>query len=252
MPLRPTDEDAEPLCVSVVVPFFDEADNVEPLLAEIDAALKSVTAFEIIAVDDCSRDTTLLKLQEMQRRLPNLRLVAHAENLGQSAALCTGADHARGVWLVTLDGDGQNDPADVPDLLSRIGADDPEMDMICGHRARRMDNWLRRLSSRVANQVRAKLLGDVTPDTGCGLKVIRRTTFARLPRFNHMHRFLPALVQRQGGSVCSVAVSHRPRRHGRSKYGVWNRLWVGIVDLFGVMWLQRRAFKAKIRNLEQT
>jgi dolichol-phosphate mannosyltransferase len=150
---------------------------------------------------------------------------------------------ARHPWIATLDGDGQNDPADIPHLLARLQAAAPEEDlhMLAGWRSKRQDSWLRRLSSKVANGVRGRLLRDATPDTGCGLKVFSRETFLRLPNFSHMHRFLPALVQRHGGRVVSVPVSHRPRERGISKYGLHNRLWVGIVDLFGVMWLLRRA-----------
>lgn len=229
----------------MVVPFFDEEDNVEALVAEIVAAMGS-RAYEIVAVDDCSRDATLARLEALATRLPQLHVVRHAINRGQSAALCSGADAARGTWLATLDGDGQNDPADIPRLLAYAGETACAPALLCGHRRTRHDDFLRRLSSRVANGVRARLLGDATPDTGCGLKLMRRQVFQRLPRFDHMHRFLPALVLREGGVVESVPVAHRPRLHGRSKYGMWNRLGVGIVDLAGVMWLQRRAFRASL------
>jgi len=238
-----TDAPRERVDVSVVVPFYDEADNVTALIEEIVAAMGAL-AYEIVAVDDCSRDATLARLEQAAQRYPQLHVVRHAVNRGQSAALCSGADHARGEWLATLDGDGQNDPADVPRLLAQVVDARSCPDMLCGHRRTRRDDFLRRLSSRVANGVRARLLGDATPDTGCGLKLIRRTVFMALPRFDHMHRFLPALVLRGGGEVESVAVAHRPRLHGTSKYGMWNRLGVGIVDLAGVMWLKRRAFRA--------
>ncbi len=237
------DTPRERVDVSVVVPFYDEADNVIALIDEIVAAM-GTRAYEIVAVDDCSRDETFARLEQAARRYPQLQVVRHAVNRGQSAALCSGADRARGEWLATLDGDGQNDPADVPRLLARVTDTPACPDMLCGHRTTRRDDFLRRLSSRVANGVRARLLGDATPDTGCGLKLIRRRIFMALPRFDHMHRFLPALVLRDGGVVESVAVAHRPRLHGKSKYGMWNRLGVGIVDLAGVMWLKRRAFRA--------
>jgi dolichol-phosphate mannosyltransferase len=147
--------------------------------------------------------------------------------------------------VITLDGDGQNDPADIPRLVAEFHASG-RSHLICGYRRQRQDTVLRRLSSRIANAVRSRLLGDATPDTGCGLKVMPRDLFMRLPRFDHMHRFLPALALREGARVTSVVVSHRARRFGRSSYGVWNRLWVGVVDLFGVMWLKRRAFRAAV------
>ncbi|MEQ8662655.1 MAG: glycosyltransferase family 2 protein [Gammaproteobacteria bacterium] len=229
--------------MSVVVPFYDEQDNVDPLIAEIVTAM-GASAYEIVAVDDGSRDGTGARLAHLAARLPQLRVVRHARNRGQSAALCSGADAARGDWLATVDGHGQNEPADIPPLVARARQEPAQPALLCGHRRRRRDSVLRRLSSRIANGVRARLLGDATPDTGCGLKLMRRRAFLRLPRFDHMHRFLPALVLRDGGVVESVPVAHRPRLHGRSKYGVWNRLGVGVVDLAGVMWLQRRALRA--------
>jgi dolichol-phosphate mannosyltransferase len=173
---------------------------------------------------------------------PRLRVLRHGRSCGQSAALRSGIRAARGKWIATLDGDGQNDPADLPALL-RAGREQGlgERWLIAGWRAKRQDSWLRKLSSKVANGVRRRLLRDATPDTGCGLKLFPRALFLELPYFDHMHRFLPALVLRAGGRVESVPVNHRPRHQGTSKYGVHNRLWVGIVDLFGVMWLQRRA-----------
>ena len=223
---------------SVLIPFYNEAGNVEALIGEVAAALDG-EQWELVAVDDASTDNTGDELNAAANVHPQLRVVRHRGNYGQSAAICSAADAARGEWLITLDGDGQNDPADIPGLLS-VAREHGANTMVCGHRVSRQDSGLRRLSSIVANGVRARLLGDATPDTGCALKIIRRSTFMALPRFNHMHRFLPALVIRNHGEVISVAVKHRPRRHGTSKYGVWNRLWVGIVDLAGVIWLQRR------------
>jgi dolichol-phosphate mannosyltransferase len=226
---------------SVVVPFFNEEDNVAPLIGEITAVMAPLGDYEVVAVDDCSTDRTRARLLECAAD-PRVRVVAHGRNRGQSAAVCSGVDAARGEWVITLDGDGQNDPIDIPRLLREVEGDHPPL-LICGHRQKRRDNGLRLLSSRIANGVRSRMLGDDTPDTGCGLKIMQRAAFLKLPRFDHMHRFLPALVRRDGGGIRSVAVSHRPRLHGQSKYGVWNRLWVGIVDLFGVMWLKRRAFR---------
>ena len=230
----------DPLRYSVVVPFFNEEANVASLIDEITGVMAPLGDYEVVAVDDCSTDGTRARLLECAADL-RVRVVTHARNRGQSAALCTGIDAARGVWIITLDGDGQNDPLDIP-LLREVEGDYPPL-LICGHRQQRRDNVLRLLSSRIANGVRSRMLGDDTPDTGCGLKIMQRATFLKLPRFDHMHRFLPALMRREGAGIRSVAVSHRPRLYGQSKYGVWNRLWVGIVDLFGVMWLKRRALR---------
>ena len=223
------------------MPVRDEEDNIDTLLAEIAAALAG-RSFEVVYVDDGSADGTPARLAAARARMPGLRVLRHRRSAGQSAALVTGIRAARGTWIATLDGDGQNDPADIPALLARAeAADSPAL--VAGWRARRRDTALKRLSSRLANAVRGALLGDRTPDTGCGLKVFRRETFLRLPPFDHMHRFLPALVRRDGGTVVNQRVNHRPRAAGRSKYGVMNRLFVGIVDLFGVMWLQRRPIR---------
>jgi dolichol-phosphate mannosyltransferase len=234
--------------LSVIVPVRNEADNIAPLVREIVAALGPLRAFEIVYVDDGSDDATAAELARVRAEVAQLRFVRHAQSCGQSTAILTGVRSARFAWIATLDGDGQNDPADIPRLLERLAAARPEenLHMLAGWRARRQDTWLRRVSSRVANAVRASVLRDATPDTGCGLKVFSRDTFLRLPFFDHMHRFLPALVQRLGGRVESVVVSHRPRTRGRSKYGVHNRLWVGIVDLFGVAWLIRRGKRPDI------
>lgn len=231
--------------LSVVVPVHDEAENVADLVAEIHAALDGVLEFEAVFVDDASRDETPGRLLELARRFPRLRVLRHRRNAGQSTAIATGVRAARGRLIATLDGDGQNDPVDIPALIARWrteGGDSAEQGplLLAGWRSTRNDTWLRRLSSRIANGVRGRLLGDGTPDTGCGLKLFERETFLALPYFDHMHRFLPALVVRHGGRVISVPVRHRPRLRGRSHYGVWNRLWVGLVDLGGVMWLRRR------------
>lgn len=230
---------------SVVVPCYNEQDSIVPLLDEIVAMIAGDPAFEIIIVDDCSEDATRARLMQAKERLiPAPKLVSHEVNAGQSAAICTGIDVAKGAWIATLDGDGQNDPNDIPKLIKILNGarDESRVPIICGHRTTRRDSWVRKLSSRVANTVRAGLLNDATADTGCGLKLISRQAFMRLPRFDHMHRFLPALIQRDGGYVISVAVGHRPRQAGYSKYGIHNRLWAGIIDLVGVMWLRRRKF----------
>ena len=232
--------------ISVVVPVRDEADNIVPLVTEIAAALAGED-FEIVYVDDGSRDDTPARLAAARASEPRLRTIRHRASAGQSAAILTGVAAARGTWIVTLDGDGQNDPADAPMLLARAReADAPAL--VAGWRVARRDDGVKRVSAKIANAVRGWVLGDDTPDTGCGLKVFRRETLLALPRFDHMHRFLPALVRRAGGAVAIVPVNHRPRSAGRSKYGVLNRLWVGIVDMIGVMWLQRRRLRPEIEE----
>jgi dolichol-phosphate mannosyltransferase len=232
--------------LSVVVPVRDEADSIRPLVAEIRAALDALgrtrpLAYEIVYVDDGSRDTTPDVLTALRDEYPMLRVVRHRQGCGQSAAIATGVQAARAPMIVTLDGDGQNDPADIPRLVEVFEqVPDRHRLMVTGRRAKRRDTWLKRVSSRVANAVRAGLLKDATPDTGCGLKIFPRAAFLEMPRFDHMHRFLPALMLRGGGRVVSVPVNHRPRARGVSKYGLLDRLWVGIADLLGVMWLQRR------------
>lgn len=228
--------------LSVVVPVRNEEGNVEPLVHEIAAALSGVATFEIIYVNDGSTDATQERLSALKAGYPMLRVVRHREPCGQSRAVTTGVNAARYEWIVTLDGDGQNDPADIPALLAKLTdpAQPADLELLAGWRTRRNDTFVRRISSKVANFVRSRLLRDNTPDTGCGLKLFARETFLALPNFDHMHRFLPALVLRNGGVVVSVPVSHRARLRGTSNYGVHNRLWVGIVDLFGVAWLQRR------------
>ena len=227
--------------LSVVVPVCNEAENVDPLAREVDAALGALGAYELIFVDDGSTDETAARVRSLRPALPAVRLLRHDCRCGQSRAVASGVRAARGDWVATLDGDGQNDPADLTLLLDALAsAAEPKPALVIGNRVTRRDTWLRRVSSRVANGVRGRLLGDGTPDTGCGLKLFHRATFLQLPFFDHMHRFLPALFQRQGTGVISVPVGHRPRTRGQSKYGVGNRLWVGIVDLFGVMWLRAR------------
>ena len=233
--------DRHPPVVSVVVPVRNEAPNIQPLIAEIRAALAGLDG-EIIYVDDGSTDATGAELAAAQAA-PGapLRVRRHRVSCGQSAAVVTGVRAAAGEWVATLDGDGQNDPADIPALLARArAAPGPARILIAGHRTRRQDRQVKRISSRFANSIRAGLLGDRTPDTGCGLKVFRRDLFLELPHFDHMHRYLPALVLRAGGTVDSVPVNHRPRLRGQSNYGTLDRLWVGIWDLMGVYWLQRR------------
>jgi dolichol-phosphate mannosyltransferase len=227
--------------ISVVVPVRDEAGNIGPLVAEIAAAMAAFRPFEMVFVDDGSADATLAELRKHRAGRPELRVVRHKRPAGQSAAIVTGVRRARAAVVVTLDGDGQNDPRDIAALVARFReAADPDRLLVTGQRTRRRDTAAKRLASRIANAVRGWLLGDRTPDTGCGLKVFSRRAFLEMPAFDHMHRFLPALMLRQGGDVVSVPVNHRPRQQGTTKYGVLDRLGVGIVDLIGVKWLMRR------------
>ena len=230
----------------MVIPAHNEAENVGPLLREIGAALGTGGApeYEVVLVDDGSADATSARAQEAAGEVRHLVVVRHASPKGQSFAIVTGVRAARGRWIATMDGDGQNDAADIPRLMAARDAAAPRPDggplLLAGYRKARRDSWLKRVSSRIANGVRGRMLGDYTPDTGCGLKLFEREAFLAIPQFDHMHRFLPALFLRAGGRVMSVEVGHRPRTRGRSHYGLSNRLWVGIVDMLGVMWLMRR------------
>lgn len=237
---------AEPLELTVVVPVRDESGNVARLAAEIHAALAAVP-YEIIFVDDGSRDATPAELAGLAD--PRVRVMTHVTSCGQSQATLTGVAAARGRWIATLDGDGQNDPADIPRLLAARDAAGPAagQTLFIGRRARRRDNLRRLLASRVANGVRGALLGDATPDSGCGLKLLVRDVFLRLPRFDAQHRFMPALVIGLGGAVQSIPVSHRMRVQGTSKYTIWRRGLIGIVDMLGVFWLMRRNTPPKLK-----
>lgn len=237
--------------VSVVIPALNEAENIRPLVDEILRALGNDPDLEIVYVDDGSDDESPRIFAELAQELaPRFVCVRHQTRCGQSTGVLSGVRQARNAWIATLDADGQNDPANIPAMLDKLfEAADPKQRLVAGWRQKRQDSWLKRFSSRHANRIRAGLLGDDTPDTGCGLKVFSRELFLRLPYFNHMHRFLPALVIRAGGEVVSVPVNHRPRVQGVSKYGFHNRLWVGIVDILGVMWLQRRAKVPKIERV---
>lgn len=230
--------------LAVVVPVKNEADNILPLVTEIHAALNGVVEFEIIYVDDGSTDATGQKLLAAKAQFPQLRFLRHRASCGQSQAIATAVKHARAPLIAMLDGDGQNDPADIPSMLARWRAE-PETSreklLIAGWRANRKDTSSRRWASKAANAIRAWALRDNTPDTGCGSKLFSRALFLDLPRFDHMHRYLPALTIRAGGTVESVVVNHRPRGAGASNYSNLRRALVGVPDLLGVMWLMRRS-----------
>ena len=232
--------------LSVVIPMRNEAGNVLPLIAEIEAALAAIP-HEIVCVDDGSTDSTAAELRHAAAAAP-LRPFRHETSCGQSAGIVSGVRAARGEWIATLDGDGQNDPADIPRLLARARAEGGAI-LVAGHRVNRKDSWVKRLTGRIANAIRARLLRDATPDTGCGLKLFPRWLFLELPAFDHMHRYLPALVLRAGGRVVSEPVNHRPRTRGRSNYGTLDRLAVAVGDLIGVMWLMRRWKRPKATPL---
>ncbi len=228
--------------ISVIVPVFNERENIENLLQEIVEVSRNLPIEEIIYVDDCSDDDSFALLQSLKKDCPALRAIKHTRRSGQSAALWTGARAAACDLLVTMDGDGQNNPADIALLYEAYqkGAEKDGKLAVLGERTKRNDNWVRRLSSRLANAIRAGLLKDGTKDTGCSLKLIRRRDYLELPYFDHMHRFLPALLRREGARLVHVGVSHRARTHGQSKYGTLDRLIVGISDIRGVLWLQKR------------
>ncbi len=225
--------------VTVVVPAKNEAGNIAPLVAEIATALQG-RAFEIVYVNDGSSDGTETELRELMAQRPWLRQIRHALSCGQSAAVRTGVAMARAPIVVTLDGDGQNDPAFLPALISALEAGAPRLGLVAGQRVGRKATGFKKLQSRIANGVRGAILKDGTRDSGCGLKAFRRDLFLSLPYFDGLHRFLPALMRREGFDVGYVDVVDRPRGHGVSNYGLWDRLWVGILDLLGVWWLIRR------------
>lgn len=227
-----------PVSLSVVVPVKDEAGNAGPLAREITAALKGEDT-EIIFVDDGSTDATAAELAALKTELPNLRVIRHGRNSGQSRAIRTGVRAARGDIVATLDGDGQNDPADLPKLIATLKAND-RFGMVSGVRAKRKDNFSRRLASSLANGFRRRALNDTAVDSGCGIKAFRREAFLALPYFDHQHRFMTTLMLREGYDVGFADVNHRPRLHGRSKYTNLQRMFAGITDILGVRWLQAR------------
>jgi len=228
--------------ISIVVPCYNEEGSLPPLLAEIEAAMAQVgRPYEVIAVDDRSTDRTLEVLSSLQRRHAGLRVVRHRINCGESGACASGFAAARGEVVITLDADQQNDPADIPGLLAALeGAD-----VVCGVRRRREDDWVRRWSSRIANRFRDGVTGVKVADAGCTYRAVRRAALVELPVFNGMHRFLPTMLQLQGFTVREIAVNHRPRSAGRSKYGIGNRAFRGLVDCFAMRWYRRRVVPAR-------
>jgi glycosyltransferase involved in cell wall biosynthesis len=225
--------------ISVVVPVRNEEGNIAPLVAEIEAALNGA-AFEIVYVNDGSTDSSPKVLAELAAARPFLRFVSHEQSCGQSAAVRTGVRRARGDVIVTMDGDGQNDPAFIPAMMKALEAAGPGCGLVQGQRVGRKDTGFKKFQSRVANKVRGAILQDGTRDTGCGLKLFRREAYLALPYFDALHRFMPALMKREGWSIAHVDVKDRPRHSGVSNYGFFDRLWVGVVDLMGVRWLIRR------------
>jgi dolichol-phosphate mannosyltransferase len=240
--------------LSVVVPVFNEEDNVAPLVGEILASLRGQAAlgeagFEIVYVDDDSSDATRARLQALKAEVPELRVLHHLRQSGQSTAIRNGVKAARGAWIATLDGDGQNDPADIPKLLAQRAQSPADVKLFAGWRVHRMDSGSKRWASKWANAIRSRMLRDATPDTGCGIKLFEREAFLDLPYFDHMHRYLPALMQRAGWKTVSVPVNHRHRGTGVSKYNNLGRALVGIGDLRGVAWLIKRGKVAAVEEL---
>jgi dolichol-phosphate mannosyltransferase len=238
-PASPTSQSGTP-DISVVVPVFDEEGAAPGLAREIAAAFKG-RRYEMIFVDDASRDGTRAALKALAAEIPQLRVLAHRKNSGQSRSVRSGILAARGPVIVTLDGDGQNDPADGPALVDALTAGPPDLALVGGERVKRQDSAAKKIASRVGNGVRKRLLNDTANDTGCGLKAFRREAFLRLPYFDHIHRYLPALMQREGYQTAFLPVNHRHRQTGASKYTNLGRLWASLSDLFGVIWLQSRA-----------
>lgn len=237
--------------LSVVIPVHNELGNLAPLLSEIRAALDGLAEYELLCVDDGSDDGTAERLADLQRGFSRLRVIRLRRQTGQSAAILAGVRAARGTWIATLDGDGQDDPADLARMLPLVRDSRANIGLVVGQRVHRSDAWGKRVASRIANGVRGRMLGDRTPDTGCGLKLFSREAFVSLPQFDHMHRFLPALFLQSGRLVASIPVRNRPRLHGRSHYGILDRLGAGVVDIFGVLWLKRRALRPEAETLDE-
>ena len=229
------------LYLSVVIPIYNEEENLEPLLEELFPVLKQIgSAFEVICVDDASTDNSVAVLQNLKDKYSELRIVQHRVNCGESAGEATGFAKARGEWIITIDADQQNDPADIPALLEAS----ENADAVCGVRQKREDDWVKRISSRIANDFRNWVTKDVVADAGCTFRAVRRAALQEIPVFNGMHRFLPTLLRLQGFEVVEIPVNHRPRTRGESKYGIGNRMFRGLVDCFAILWFRKRCFPA--------
>ena len=235
--------------LSIVIPVFNERGNIGPLVQEVVQHLRGRIPFDIVCVDDQSQDDTRDVLTALKAEVPELRVLVHQRRSGQSTAIRTGVKHALSPWIATLDGDGQNDPADIPKLLAAREQADAQTKLFAGWRVDRKDTASKRWASRWANRIRQRLLRDDTPDTGCGIKLFERAAFLDLPYFDHMHRYLPALMQRAGWKTVSVPVSHRPRGSGPSKYTNLGRALVGIRDLMGVSWLIQRSHVTPVSEI---
>ncbi|MFT3670129.1 MAG: glycosyltransferase family 2 protein [Pseudoxanthomonas sp.] len=235
--------------LSIVIPVFNERGNIGPLVHEVVQHLRGRVPFDIVCVDDQSDDDTRDVLTALKAEVPELRVLVHQRRSGQSTAIRTGVKHALSPWIATLDGDGQNDPADIPKLLAARDAGDAQTRLYAGWRVDRKDTASKRWASRWANGIRQRMLRDDTPDTGCGIKLFERAAFLDLPYFDHMHRYLPALMQRAGWKTVSVPVSHRPRGSGQSKYTNLGRALVGIRDLMGVSWLIQRSHVTAVSEI---
>lgn len=232
--------DHTPIRLSVVVPVRNEQDNIAPLVAEIEVACEQIGGFEIVYVNDGSTDRSPQVLSDLAAAKPHVRFVTHRQSCGQSAAVRTGVRAARGALVATMDGDGQNNPAFLPQMIAAIEAGGPQAGLVQGQRVGRKDTGFKKFQSKIANAVRSRVLRDGTRDTGCGLKLFRRDAYLALPYFDALHRFMPALMRREGYDVLTLDVQDRPRMTGVSNYGFFDRLWVGILDLTGVWWLIRR------------
>jgi glycosyltransferase involved in cell wall biosynthesis len=233
--------------LTVIIPVYNEEENIEPLIGELFPVLRNTgRSFEVIYVDDFSIDNSLSALEEMRKRYAELCVIRHRSNFGQSAALATGFAHARGKIIITLDGDQQNDPADIPLLLEALG----NFDAVCGVRKKREDNWVKRASSRIANGFRNWVTNDTITDAGCTFRALRKSALREIPVFNGMHRFLPTLLRLQGYTVKEVLVNHRPRTRGTSKYGIGNRVFRGLVDCFAIRWWRKRCLPGHRVNID--
>ena len=227
--------------LSVVIPVYNEEDNLGPLLDELVPILRdSGSEFEIICVDDASTDNSLAVLAALKQTYPQLSIVQHAVNCGESAGEASGFANARGDWIITIDADQQNDPADIPALMQAAQS----ADAVCGVRRQREDDWVKRISSKIANGFRNSVTRDVIADAGCTFRVLRREALREIPVFNGMHRFLPTLLRLQGFKVVEMPVNHRPRTRGVSKYGIGNRMFRGLIDCFAILWWRKRCFPA--------